>query len=397
MQFDPRMPEFRRNPYPFYAQLQTHAPVFFWDAWGMVFLSRYEDCAGLLRDDRLMRQGLGEPIPPPAHQKPLFDMMGNWMLLLDPPDHTRLRSLVHKAFTPRMVAQLRSSIEQLTGELLAAAEHQARAEGKVDLMATFAYPLPVAVICALLGVPPEDYVQFHGWSDAIARSLDLTEDPAVYDRAASAASALTGYLDGLLTQRRAAPQHDLISALVSLELEGDKLTKAELLATCALLLIAGHETTVNLIGNGTLALLQHPDQWRLLQEQPGLAGAAVEELLRYDSPVQMTTRIAHETFDFHGHTIRRGQEVAFLLGAANRDPDRFPAPDRLELTRGDSRHLSFGGGIHYCLGAPLARLEGEIAFAALARRLPTLHLATDTIKHRDNFLLRGLSELPVSL
>ncbi|MFN8467797.1 MAG: cytochrome P450 [Caldilineaceae bacterium] len=397
MRFDPRMPEFRADPYPFYAQLQTYAPIFEWDAWGILFLSRYDDCAGLLRDDRLMRKGLGEPVPPPAHQKPLFDMMGNWLLLMDPPDHTRLRSLVHKAFTPRMVAQLRASIQQLTDDLLAGAEQQACDGGTVDLMAAFAYPLPVSVICALLGVPREDYVQFHDWSDAIARSLDLTDEAAVYDRAAAAAGALTDYLDGLLTERRVRPQNDLISALVSLESEGDKLTKSELFGTCALLLIAGHETTVNLIGNGTLALLRHPDQWQALVVNPALAPAAVEELLRYDSPVQMTTRIAQEAFDYGGHTIRRGQEVAFLLGAANRDPARFPNPDQLDLSRGDSRHLSFGGGIHYCLGAPLARLEGEIAFSTLARRLPTLRLAADQVTYRDNFLLRGLAALPVSL
>jgi pimeloyl-[acyl-carrier protein] synthase len=397
MRFDPRMPEFRANPYPFYAQLQTHAPIFEWDAWGMLFLSRYDDCAGLLRDERLMRKGLGEPIPPPDRQKPLFDMMDNWLLLMDPPDHTRLRSLVHKAFTPRMVAQLRTSIQQLTDDLLSEAEQQAREEGAVDLMAAFAYPLPVAVICALLGVPSEDYVQFHEWSDAIARALDLTDETAVYDRAATAAKALTDYLDGLLALRRRDPQNDLISALVTLELEGDKLTKAELFGTCALLLIAGHETTVNLIGNGTLALLRHPEQWRGLTEKPEMAAAAVEELLRYDSPVQMTTRIAQETFAYQGHTIRRGQEVAFLLGAANRDPLRFANADQLDLARGDSRHLSFGGGIHYCLGAPLARLEGEVAFGTLARRMPSLRLVADAVTYRDNFLLRGLTALPVSV
>jgi cytochrome P450 len=395
MRFDPRMPEFRANPYPFYAQLQTHAPIFHWEEWNMVFLSCYDDCASLLRDERLMRQGLGEPIPPPEQQKPLVDMMGNWLLLMDPPDHTRLRSLVHKAFTPRMISQLRASIQQLTDDLLSQAEQRARAEGSVDLMAAFAYPLPVAVICALLGVPQEDYIQFHGWSDAIARSLDLTDEAAVYDRAAVAATALTEYLDVLLAKRRANPQNDLISALVGLELEGDKLTKAELFGTCALLLIAGHETTVNLIGNGTLALLRHPDQWQALQAKPELANVAVEELLRYDSPVQMTARIAHETFAYYGHTIRRGQEVAFLLGAANRDPARFRNPDRLDLARGDSRHLSFGGGIHYCLGAPLARLEGEIAFSTLARRMPTLRLAAEEVTYRDNFLLRGLGALAV--
>lgn len=396
MHFDPRAPEFRANPYPYYALLQQQAPIFRWEAWGIWFLSSYDDCAALLRDNRLGHspQGYADA---PDNQQPLFDMMGRWMLLMDPPDHTRLRSLVHKAFTPRMVAQLRGSIQQITDGLLDQAEAHAKAQHSFDLMAALAYPLPVAVICALLGVPAADNVRFHAWSDAIARSLDLTEDPAVYDRAAAAAEQLQGYLDGLLVERRARPQSDLISALVAVEEQGERLTRAELFATCALLLIAGHETTVNLIGNGTLALLRNPEQWQLLKDNPALIETAVEELLRYDGPVQMTSRIVHEDVELRGHVFRAGQEVAFLLGAANHDPVRFANPGKLDITRADNRHLGFGGGIHYCLGAPLARLEGEIAFSMLARRMPNLQLASDTVTYRDNFVLRGLTALPVRL
>jgi cytochrome P450 len=393
MHFDPRSPQFRADPYPTYALLQQHAPIFFWEEWGMWFLSRHADCQMLLRDDRLGRGDQGG-IEPPPQQQPLFAMMDKWMLLMDPPDHTRLRSLVHKAFTPRMVAQLRQSIQQLTGDLLDRMEDQPGRSA--DLIAALAYPLPVNVICALLGVPAADHRQFHRWSDAIARSLDLTEESAIYDRAAEAAVALTGYLEGLLAERRARPQADLISALVAVEEAGDRLSKEELFATCALLLIAGHETTVNLIGNGTLALLRHPDQWQQLQQAPDLAQPAVEELLRYDSPVQLTARMAHEDISFQGQTFRRGQQVAFLLGAANRDSAVFADPVRLDIGRRENRHLAFGSGIHYCLGAPLARLEGEIAFATLARRLPRLALASDTITYRDNLVLRGLEALPVS-
>jgi cytochrome P450 len=394
MDFDPRSPAFRSDPYPTYALLQQYAPIFFWDAWGMWFLSRYEDCYTLLRDNRLGRRGgrtedAGEP---PPQQRPLFEMMSRWMLLQDPPDHTRLRSLVHKAFTPRMVAQLRATVQQTTDDLL----DRVQARGSMDLIADFAYPLPVTVICQLLGVPPADHVHFRGWSDAIARSLDLTDVTAVYDRASEATVALESYLDGLLAERRAHPQADLFSALVAVEEQGDRLTRDELFATCALLLMAGHETTINLIGNGTLALLRHPDQWQRLREQPDLIQSAVEELLRYDSPVQLTARVVKEEIAYRGHVFRAGQEVAFLLGAGNRDPAQFAAPATLDLGRPDNRHLSFGGGIHYCLGAPLARLEGEVAFQTLARRLPDLALATDTVTYRDNLVLRGLETLPVT-
>ena len=266
----------------------------------------------------------------------------------------------------------------------------------MEIVAALASPLPVTVICLLLGVPPADHSSFHAWSDAIARSLDLTEETAVYDRAAQAVVALTDYLDGLLAERRARPQDDLLSALVAVEEQGERLTRAELFATCALLLMAGHETTVKLIGNGTLALLRHPEQWQSLRQNPGLIQSAVEELLRYDSPVQLTERGALEDITYKGHVFRRGQKVAFLLGAANRDPAQFADPATLDLARRENRHLSFGGGIHYCLGAPLARLEGEIALLTLARRLPGLALVSDTVTYRDNYVLRGLEALPVT-
>jgi cytochrome P450 len=266
----------------------------------------------------------------------------------------------------------------------------------MDLIGDLAYPLPVAVICALLGVPAADHVLFRDWSDEIARSLDLTDETAVYDRAAASTVALTAYLDGLLAERRARPQADLFSALVAVEEQGDRLSREELFATCVLLLIAGHETTINLIGNGALALLRHPDQWRRLRESPDLMQTAVEELLRYDSPVQMTARVANEDIAYKGHRFRAGQQVAFLIGAANRDPAQFAAPAALDIGRRENRHLSFGGGIHYCLGAPLARLEGEIAFQTVARRMPKLALAAETVAYRDNYVLRGLEALPVT-
>lgn len=386
--FDPLLPEFRANPYPFYDMLRSAAPIFFWEPWGLWFLTRHDDCNALLRDNRLGHGNFGEG---PPQQKALWDMQRHWMLVRNPPDHTRLRSLAHKAFTPRTVARLRETIQQITDRLLDRVEEQ----GTMELIADLAYPLPVTVICELLGVPAADQDQFHDWSNAIARSLDLTDETAVYDRAAVAAAELTGYLDGLLRERRERPQQDLISALAAAEEAGDHLSKEELFATCALLLIAGHETTINLIGNGAYALLQHPEQWGKLRAEPELVGTAVEELLRYDSPVQLTSRMVLEDMEYKGMAWPRGTSIAFLLGAANRDPAQFAEPNRLDITRSNNRHLAFGGGIHYCLGAPLARLEGEIAFTTLARRMPDLQLAADDVVYGANYTLRGLEALPI--
>jgi cytochrome P450 len=265
----------------------------------------------------------------------------------------------------------------------------------MDLIADFAYPLPVTVIAEMLGVPAADRDTFHRWSDALGRSLDLTEDSAVYDRASVAAAEFTEYLRTLADRRRTEPGSDLLSALVAVEEAGDHLSEVELYATCALLLIAGHETTINLIGNGALALLQQPEQMHLLQCDPSLSKGAVEELLRYDSPVQMTSRLILEEMEFGGRHFKRGQQISVMLGAANRDPAAFENPNVLDVTRKRNPHLAFGSGIHYCLGAPLARLEGQVAFETLLRRMPNLQLGAATPIYRDNYLLRGLETLPV--
>lgn len=392
MQFDPLSPEFRLNPYPVYDMLRQHAPIFFWENWRFYFLSRYDDCAALLRDNRLGQGEFNEDWSPPESQKDLIRLQKDWMLLKDPPDHTRLRGLVFKAFTPRMVEQLRDTIQAITDRLL----DEVQDKGEMDLMAALAYPLPVTVIAEMLGIPRHDQDQFHEWSNALARSLDLTDVTAVYDKASEAAAVFTEYLADLAEQRRRQPQNDLLSALVAVENEGEHLTANELYATSSLLFVAGHETTINLIGNGTLALLRHPDQLALLKENGGVMKTAVEELLRYDSPVQMTSRMALEDITYKGHTFKRGTQVGFLLGAANHDPERFENPGQLDITRQKNQHLSFGGGIHYCLGAPLARLEGEIALTTLLRRMPDLQLATETPEYGDNYLLRGLKSLPLT-
>lgn len=390
MDFDPRAPEFRADPYPFYDFLRSFAPIFYWEPWGLYFLSSYEDCQTLLRDDRLGHYFISEA---PPQQQALWDMQRNWLLVMNPPDHTRLRSLVHKAFTPRTVAQLKETIQRITDELVDRIEDRT----ETDLIADLAYPLPVTVICEMLGVPPADQTQFHGWSAAIVQSLDLVEEEVVYNRASTAAAELTEYLGVLLEERRKAPRQDLISDLVAVEEAGDRLTRDELFGTCALLLIAGHETTVNLIGNGMYALLRHPNQWQRLHSEPGLITTTVEELLRYDSPVQFTSRVAMRRLEYKGHVFEPGTGIGFLLGAANRDPRQFSDPATLDIGREPNKHLAFGGGIHYCLGAPLARLEGEIAFATISRRLPGLTLASDTLSYRDNYTLRGLEKLPLSL
>lgn len=389
MMFDPLSPEMRADPYPMYEMLLSHAPRFFWEPWGMWFVSSHADCQALLRDNRLGHAMVGEVT---ERQRPLWEMQSNWLLSMNPPDHTRLRSLVHKAFTPRTVLRLRETIEQTTLVLI----DRVRADGRMELISDFAYPLPMTIICELLGVPAADHDAFHVWSDDIARSVDMTDDESVYDRAADSTVALTAYLGDLLDERRRRPQADLVSDLVAVEEAGDRLTREELFATCALLLIAGHETTVNLIGNGTLALLRHPDQWRRLKEEPEIIATAVEELLRYDSPVQFTSRVALEPLQIDDLQLEAGSVVGFVLGAANRDPQQFERPERLDLGRTPNRHLAFGGGIHYCLGAPLARLEGEIAFATLARELPGLQLAQDEIEYKNNLTLRGLTSLDVT-
>ena len=390
--FNPMDPEFLADPYPTYHRLRAEDPVH-QSPLGFWVLTRYEDVSAVLRDPRFIK----EPLAALVAARFGADVprgMGLSMLDRDPPDHTRLRALVSKAFTPRVVEGLRPRIREIVDGLIV----RAQAVGAMDLIEEFAYPIPVNVICEMMGVPVQDHERFKGWSLDIARGLDsvwLPPDSEVPRRSAAARHAISGYFRELIAARRASPRGDLLSALIAAEEAGDKLSEEELVATCILILIAGHETTVNLIGNGVLALLRHPDELDRLRRTPALITSAVEELLRYDGPVQRTARVASDDATIGGRTIRTGDMVMPFIGAADRDPAQFPDPDRLDLSRGDNRHLAFGWGIHFCLGAPLARVEGQIAIDALVRRLPRLALVGDTPEYRQSLTLRGLKTLPV--
>jgi len=399
--FDPFAPGFTDDPYPQYATLRSGAPagrhpLGFW------LLTRYEDVSGLLRagmsvEDRsitdrdlieLREQMYGEEGARPR---------GISMLDRDPPDHTRLRRLVSKAFTPRAVEALRPRIAGLVDEMLDAAERQGHG-ARVDLVDALAFPLPFAVIAEMLGTPPADHERIRQLSGTIVRSLEPVNDPAMIAAIAAADAELTQIAAEMIAWKRANPAGDLLTALISAEDDGDVLDDDELIAQTLLLYIAGHETTVNLIAGGTLALLRYPDQLALLREDPGLIASAVEELLRYDSPVQATRRVTLEPATFSGVTIPAGAFVMALLGSANRD-ESYWGPDaaELRLDRENARqHVSFGAGPHHCLGASLARLEASTALARLATRFPGLALAGE-VTWNGRINLRGPAHLPVSL
>jgi pimeloyl-[acyl-carrier protein] synthase len=390
------------NPYPLYAMLRTSDPVFKVPVpvdvgAGVFLLTRHQEVQPALRDarfsadrrktdairlnaDRLPRSLLGE------------DSVFRSMLVMDAPDHTRVRGLVNKAFTPRRVAALRPRIEAIADELLA---EPTRAQ-KMELMTDLAAPLPAIVIAELLGVPAADHPKFRGWAaDVIAAGSEIAAG-GDSKRSESAFAALSEYLREVVAARRREPRDDMITGMVAAQEDRDALSDTELVATAVLLLLAGHETTTNLIGNGTLALLQHPDELARLRAEPDLLKSAIEEMLRFDSPVQGTARAASEDVEYGGVLIPKGALVLCGIGAANRDPAVFPEPDRFDVARRDNHHLSFGFGAHFCLGAPLARLEGEIAFRALLERFPKLQLAEQKIEHRPNPILRGLKTLQVS-
>jgi pimeloyl-[acyl-carrier protein] synthase len=393
LSFNPMDPEFIADPHPTYHRLRVEDPVH-QHPLGFWVLTRYDDVVASLRDPRMTK----EPIAGFVAARlgvPAMPLNSMSMLDRDPPDHTRLRALVNKAFTPRVVERLRPHVQEIVDGLL----DGVAAKGHMDLIEDFAYPLPVIVICEMLGVPVKDQERFKAWGLDVARGLDsilLPADSPVAQRARDARQALGQYFRELIAERRARPQDDMLSGLVAAEEAGDTLSEEDLLSTCILLLIAGHETTVNLIGNGTLALLRNPDQLHRLREHPGLIGTAVEELLRFDGPVQRTARVPSEPVTFGGKTIAAGEMVMPFIAAADRDPSQFPNPDRLDLGRTDNRHIAFGWGIHFCLGAPLARVEGQIAINTLVQRMPKLALATDKPEYRVSLTLRGLERLPVS-
>jgi cytochrome P450 len=372
---------FQADPYPHYAAMRASAPVHFDEFRRSWMLMRYADIDRALRDSaRFSAEQGGTP---------------NSMLVTDPPRHTRLRGLVSKAFTPSTVRRLRPRIVAIVDDLLDAAAERAT----IDAIADFAYPLPITVIAELLGVDAEDRFFFREQSQKIALAIGPSADPYAGARAGEGRGRLLAYFDDLIARRRAEPRDDLVSAMVRAEERGDLLSHGELMAMLILLLVGGHETTVNLIGNGLLALLRHPDQLARLRTQAGIERTAVDELLRYDSPVQYTGRVAAEDVEIGGERIRKGERVRMVLASGNRDPEAFEDPDRLDLTRDAYHHLSFGMGVHYCLGAELARVEGEIALPAIVRRFPRVRLAavTETLRWRPASVMRGLEALPLAL
>lgn len=390
--YNPLSPQVSSNPYPKYTELREKDPVHWsplMDSW---VLSRYADIDAVLRDHKRFSNDGRNRIPSRSRRASIPAGNDPNMLFLDPPDHTRLRALVSKAFTPHTIAALEPRIRHIMGELLAQLPNPAN----FDLMQTIASPLPVIVIAELLGVSPEDREQFKIWSNRRARLLEPTISARERQAAASAAEDLNAYFLKVIEQRRRQPQDDLISVLVEVEEAGDKLTQHELIEMLRLLLIAGNETTTNLIGNGMLALLRHPQQMQWLRDEPELIPAAVEELLRYDAPVQITARSATEDLTLHGRSIRNGHGIILLIAAANRDPSVFAHPERLDIGRqSPPAHIAFGRGIHHCLGAPLARLEARIVIDMLLERFATLELLTDKPTFRDNIILRGLTALPI--
>lgn len=390
-------PEFHQDPYPLYKRIHQNYPVYR-SSDGIWYLTRYGDVDAALRNTRLskdhmrMRRWHAQQT---GREDPgrLWDRFGRSMLHADPPEHIRLRKLANKAFTARRTEDLRPRIVAIVDDLLDAA---VAAGPTMELIAAFADPLPVTVICELFGVPPGDRDRVRTWSRQLVNQAKTVPAPDALQRIEQAADEFEEYLRDLIKKRRAEPANDILSALVAAADSSDQLTENELVSTCYLLLVTGHETTVNMIGNGTLALLRHPDQLRRLQQDPTLIRSAVEELLRYDSPVQRVTRIVVGQAEIGGQTLSDGEFVSPVLAAANRDPDCFPDPDRLDLGRTNKRHLSFGNGPHFCLGAPLARLESEVAIGALARRLPALRLATETVTWRPKPAFRGLEALPLA-
>jgi len=399
-------PALQENPYGLYAMLREGSPVFrppipVETGAGVFLLTRHADVEAVLRDPEhrfsVQRREsdvfrlFADRLPVALLEGPIGSRS---MLLQDPPEHTRLRGLVSRAFTPRRVAELEPRVEALVDELLT----DAFARGEVDWIHDVAEPLPAVVIAELLGVPAEDHRTFRGWSSRLIDALPAFGQEGATEDVAALVETLAGYLREQIARRRDDPRDDLLSALIEARDAQDALSEEELVATALLLLLAGHETTTNLIGNGLLALLRHPEQLDWLRADPaGRVANAVEELLRFDSPVQGTVRVAMEDVEIGGQAIAKGALVVCGIGAANRDPAVHPDPDRLDLARDPIRHLSFGFGTHFCLGASLARLEGRAVFRALAERAASVEATSEKLEYRANPVLRGLRSLPVRL
>jgi len=398
VQYNPFVPEIHGNPYPLYRQLREEDPVHWSPLLESWILTRYDDVLEVLKhpqfsaDRRRARNRFVQAAMEQQAQAGPF-AQAQTMLSSDPPEHTRLRGLVSKAFTFKAVEALRPRIQQIVDELL----DRVQDTGRMDAIWDLGYPLPVIVIAEMLGVPPEQRDTFKRWSDDIVATLGgPLVAPEVQERGRKSVEEMGAYFTHVIAERRQAPKDDLLSRLIAAEERGEMLSEQEMLATCILLLAAGNETTTNLIGNGTLALLRNPEQLDLLRKRPELVESAVEEFLRYDGPVQGTARVAMADVEIGGQAIKEGQLAFTMLAAADRDPAIFSRPEALDITRTDNRHMAFGYGIHFCLGAPLARAEAQIAFATLLRRLPELRLDVEEPQWGGTFILRGLKRLPVA-
>lgn len=397
--FDPASPAFLDDPYPVYAELRAAGRALYYAPSDQWLIPHHADVAALLRERRLGRsyghrfghEEFGRT-PPPAGHEPFHELNDLGMLELEPPDHTRIRRLVSQAFTPRTVEGLAPYVRGLAGELV----ERLVAEGGGDLLSAVAEPLPVAVIAEMLGVPAADRPLLRPWSAAICGMYELNPPAETARRAVTASREFSAYLRELIAHRRRRPGTDLISGLIAAHDEGERLTEAEMVATCALLLNAGHEATVGATVNGWYALFRHPAQLAALRADRALVPTAVEELLRYDTPLQLFERWVLDDIEVGGVRIPRGQEVALLFGSAHHDPAAFADPGVLDLARRENPHVSFSAGIHYCIGAPLARLELAASLTALLARAPGLHLRESPAR-RPNFVMRGLAGLPVGV
>ena len=401
LELDLNGPEAVSNPYPLYDQLRSQDPVHWSESDNYWYITRYADLTSLIRDERLssarfrtMAAGLPDEVK--ERLSALIGAVSSWMLMADPPSHTRMRGLVNKAFTPRMIELMRFRTQTLVDGML----DKVQENGRMDVIADLAVPLPGIVISDMLSVPEKDQHQFKKWSDDIAVGITGSDSVGTQSErfliAQKSFLELSDYFRGIVEDLRGHPQDNLLSALVEAEEEGDRLTEEELFANCVLLMFAGQETTTNLIGNGTLALLQDPKQMQMLQNDGELIGSAVEELLRFDSPVQKLGRLATADIEIGGKVIKAGELVFLCYGSANRDPEQFSNPDQLDITRTDNRHVAFAQGIHYCLGASLARQEGQIAINTLLNRMPEIKLETEDLERNPSAVLRGLKTLPVA-
>jgi cytochrome P450 len=390
-------PELVADPYPYFHQLRREDPVHWNERYRAWVVTAYDDVVRLFRDPAISSDRISPYLErlddaERAAMDPVFGVLSRWLVFQDPPDHTRLRRLVSKAFTIRAVEARRESIESVIGGLL----DDLGADDEIDLIADFAYPLPAIVIAQMLGVPPTDRNLFKEWSDDIsALVFGAVDDADRHERAQAGMVQLSDYLGELIARYRDSPGDNLISALVQAEEEGDSLSREEVVATCILLLFGGHETTTNLIANGLLALLRNPDQLEALRRDSALLASTVEEVLRYDGPAKVSMRVAARDIDVRDRRVREGDRVFLVPAAANRDPARFPDPDRFDVGRNDKGHVGFGFGIHFCLGAPLARLEGELGLGRLLARFPEMQLAGDDPRWHPTLLSRGMEALPV--